>query len=31
MQDVAKAFEKVRRCAPALKARTRELAIHEEV
>jgi dTDP-4-amino-4,6-dideoxygalactose transaminase len=31
MQDVAKAFEKVRRCAPALKARTRELAIHEVV
>lgn len=31
MQDVAKAFEKVRRCAPALKVRTRELAIHEEV
>jgi hypothetical protein len=31
MQDVAKALEKVRRCARALKARTRELAIHEEV
>jgi dTDP-4-amino-4,6-dideoxygalactose transaminase len=31
MQDVAKALEKVRRCAPALKARTRELTLHEEV
>lgn len=31
MQDVVKAFEKVRRCVSELKARTSELAIHDEV